>query len=613
MALDEDVIIDRFNAAEDAMDQRHNEWLDFYELYRCYRQRDTNAFSNLFVPETFISIEQVLPRLVSAIVSASPTASVHPLKPSDVESAKLIEQLHNYQLNKMQFKRKLTPTLKSSLIFGTGVMKSQWTNQMIEVDGQKTEKYAGPSLDYVSPFDIMPDPHASSKDDADYIMQQYFVTKKTLEDWERKGKVGTEANGQPISDVTSMSRRRNSNRGEDWQERKLNTIGKRTGGSRDTTRDWVWIVEYWDSINDRFAMVANQNNLIKNEDNPYWANTIPFFFFRDYPLGDEFWGMGEVEVIQDLQEEINTQRNQRIDARSLSLNPILQVSQGAMIENDEIVFEPGRIWRTEPGAVQPFAIPDTGTASVEEEQIASQNIKEAVSVTDVIRGQQGTNFPETATGVNTLDTNASTRFNMKVRNYEEPLQNMFEHQVMMNQQNIDRERVIRVTGELPDRVEKLSEDVEPYKFLKVQPQDVPNFYDYEIRGAESITKIQRQQRFIQLLQIGSKFTSEFNVKETIRRLFESMEVEDVDRLMTVPQEQIERMQEIAKDRREQARDLVEGQADGTQADNAGNQPRPSGETGGSAEQELLNAARGGTRGGASGGDIQGVGPVRVQQ
>lgn len=614
MAMDADTILNRFMNAEDVMTELHNDWLRFYELYRSYRNKDTNAFSNLFVPQTFISIEQVLPRIVSSIVRAEPTASIHPRKAGSVLSAKKMEQLFNYQLGRAEFKKALTPTIKTSLIYGTGVMKSQWKIDDVEIQGQMTDRYRGPDVEYVSPFDIFPDPHCSSKEDAEYIMHRYFVTKRRLMGWQEDDKVGNNAGGVDIREVDGMSKKMDSRSDSDFKQKKLRNIGKRSTSGRYTDeREWVRIVEYWDKFEDRVYMLANHDHIVRNEENPYFTNKVPFFFFRDYPIGDEFWGVGEVEAIEDLQEEINTQRNQRIDARSLSLNPILQVDPGAMVDNDEIVFEPGRIWNVQPGAVQAFALPDTGTASVEEEQIATQNIKDATAVTDVIRGQQGQNFPETATGVNKLDTNASTRFNMKVRNYEEPLQNMFEHMVMMNQQYIDKDRVVRVTGELPEEIQNQAEEREPYKFLNVNPQDVPNFYDYEIKGAKSVTQIQRQQRFIQLLQIGQQFASEFNTKQVLRRLFEAMEVKDIDRLLSVPEEQLERLERVASSQRQQASEMA-GEAEGTREDNAGNQPREAGATPENANAETLGAVIGGQAGGAPGASAgPDLGPVRVEE
>lgn len=570
----QEVVWNRWKSAEEAKKPLHTKWEKYYEMYRAYRGNDTSTFSNLFIPHTFSTIEQILPNLVAGIFGSMPVFSVSPRRRQDVVNAKVTEAMVQYQTEERFLQDKLFDVIKDSMIYGSGILKGQWIEEEQNYMGVKYEGYEGPEPVYVSPFTFYPDPHATGMDDAEYVCENYFVTMTKLEEWDENNIVGRGAGGQSLKQIDELGSDPDK---DDPRLRRLQKIGDlNSTGYHDDTRDFVEIVEYWED--DRVVMLANDNTVIRNEENPYASKRKPYFNFKDYSMGDEFFGIGEVEMIQDLQEEVNTQRNQRIDVRSLNLNPIVQVSPGSMIDNDDIVFEPGRIWRIEPGMAQPFALPDTGTPSVEEEQIATQNIKETTSVTDIVRGQSTQTTPTTATGVNRLDQRASTRFNMKIRNYEKPLVQYIKHSVVISRQFYDGVQEVRMTGNV-EEYEDIVDRAGGYTFLSFEDGQIMPFVDVSIKGARSITEQQRQQRYLQVLQIGGQFASEFNVQEVLKRLFDSMGVKDVDKILSISEEQIRRMQALQS--RSQGREqgpsgaLEEAPPEGagTRRDNEGNTER----------------------------------------
>jgi len=586
-----ELVTDRFHNSENFVRQMHEKFKKYYKLYRSYREEDNSTFSNLFIPHTFATIEQIVPRIIGGILGSTPPFSVEPRKPEDVEGAVVLELLLDWQRERQGFHDTLTRVIKDALIYGTGFSKSMWDEDMVMVDGVEEYRYRGPTFDYVSPWSFYPDPHASEIKDADYVIENYFVTMDQLYEWREQGMVGTAVGGVGLNNIDD-----DANPKDQEKFKRLQRIGTANDPGHDDTRDWVEIHEYWED--NRCMMVANGNTLIKDMDNPFQNKRIPYFAFRDFQLGDEFYGIGEVEIIEDLQEEVNTQRNQRLDVRNLCINPILMATPGSMIDEDDLHFAPGEIWNVDPGSVQPFAIPDTGTPSTEEEMMASQNIKETTSVTDIVKGEATQNTPDTATGVNTLDTNASTRFNMKVRNFDQPATDMVEHWARLNQQYLSEEYIVRLTGNVEEEMINTAQiDIEEaggFSFLRVMPDQIVGNYDYSIKGAKSVNQMQRQQKFMQLLQIAGNFPSEVNIKELLRRLFRSLDVEDIDSLLNVEQQQLERLMEMQGGGGEQVPDEVameEGAA--TRERHEGNVPRAPTQTREQSEQELMGMVEGG--------------------
>ncbi|MCF8012425.1 MAG: hypothetical protein K9L56_14225 [Clostridiales bacterium] len=597
---DREKVMDRFNHSENFVAPMFERFKKYYSLYRSYRENDDSTFSNLFIPQTFSTIEQIIPRIVAAIIGSNPPFSVSPRKPKDVESAKAMELLINWQLQQINFQDSLVRIFKDAFIYGTGFAKAQWQEDIELVNGIEEYQYLGPTFDYISPFTFFPDPHCESIEDALYVIENYFTTKKELKRWEEQEIVGPTVGGKSISNLD------NDFSGPEKQEKfkRLRRIGMAGSPGHDDTRDWVEIHEYWED--DKCIIVANENTVIKNMENPFENKVKPYFEFRDYRVGDEFYGIGEVEIIEDLQEEINTQRNQRIDVRNLSINPILQAAPGSMIDEDDLNFAPGEIWHVDPGSVQPFALPDTGTAAVEEEMLSKQDIKETTSVTDIVKGSATNNTPDTATGINTLDTNASTRFNMKVRNFDEALKSALEHMSRMNQQYMIEEFVVRLTGNveeyLPDDNELVYKEG-GFSFMDVTQDRIVGNFDYDVKGAKSVTQTQRQQKFMQILQLAGNFQTEINIKEVLKKLLESLEVTDIRNILNVNKEQIQRLQQAQQkgqsqmQKPDEARQNIIEESETSRQMNAGNMERDMNMTGEQAEQELMAQLEGAMEGG----------------
>ena len=86
-------------------------------------------------------------------------------------------------------------------------------------------------------------------------------------------------------------------------------------------------------------------------------------------LPNEFYGLSAVGLVEHLQHELNTTRNQRIDNVSFVLNRMWKVRRGADIDDSELVSRPhGVVHVDNPDDVTPFEMSGVTASSYNEKQ-----------------------------------------------------------------------------------------------------------------------------------------------------------------------------------------------------------------------------------------------------
>src|SRR5690606_9129781 len=81
----------------------------------------------------------------------------------------------------------------------------------------------------------------------------------------------------------------------------------------------------------------------KGDDYPFHHGGKPFVAIVDTPVPNEFWGIGTVEAIADLQEELNSWRNLRMDNAKLAVHRMFAASRFANINPRALKWRPGGV------------------------------------------------------------------------------------------------------------------------------------------------------------------------------------------------------------------------------------------------------------------------------
>ena len=192
-------------------------------------------------------------------------------------------------------------------------------------------------------------------------------------------------------------------------------------------------------------------------DNVYGHGRRPFRVGRYHPIPFRFYGLSFAEQVRNLQEEINTIRNQRVDYGTLqnlpfgfkrassSLPPINQrMAPGMMIDVDNPqtdVFFP--------------KIQGSPAWGMQEEATLMQHFERLTGLTDLAIGKQPNRVgaTRTASGTQTLLSESGLRFKGALNNFQRFWTGIFDDILALDQEYLPPRTEFRVTGRLPTTIQ----------------------------------------------------------------------------------------------------------------------------------------------------------------
>lgn len=466
------LVMSKFNDSDSARRIYEDKWDTLYTMYRFKIGKTRPGRSNFYVPHAFSNVETVFPRMTSK----RPRTLVKPRGPQDVEAASVLHKLVEYAWERANIDAVVRRWVKSSLIYGTGIVKVSWKTKNVNETKKKFKlktlsfeeesvpvvKYDDVCVTNIDLRDIYVEKGATTVQDAGHIIHR---------SWETKTAIESNPNYSNTANVQYGASNDKISRGLSAEDRdKYNKSG------------YAEVLEYWED--DRLIVVAG-GQIVQDGPNPYDCKRKPFVAMVDQIDDMTFYGIGEVEPIEGIQRELNTLRNQRMDFNNLTLNPVFKVMPNAVTDEDSIMFVPGHkifMNTNDPGAVTPFEMPQIPFASYKEEESIRMDLQTITGVSDYARGSDATRMNETATGISLIQEAANERFNAKVRNMEQAIGEMVELMVSMYQQFITKERVFRIT-----------EDETDY-FETITPEDIQGEFDIFVEKGSSLPSNKMQKR-----------------------------------------------------------------------------------------------------------------------
>ncbi len=461
-------IMARIEAAEEKRRINFEDnWQKYYHIFR-FQAQEIRDGSNIYTPYTFMQCAVIQARLRDSLFSNRPFVSVLPLEGNDSEQAELLQNLLDWQLNeRIGLKRVIgNDLLQSLIVYGTAICYTGWQlqkrkikrpfyqqqqlqdeqgiiydeqngqpysiakRQIIESD---TVVYDDPFIKNIDLFDFFVDPIAANINDARYCGHTEYQTRAQLE------KMVAENNYQidfsklePVADPETASRKKH-NMANYEQE---NEYGQGA----------LYLVHhYWQD--DRHAVIINRKIMALDEPNPFWHGLKPYDKCCYQNLNGEFYGMGVPEMCQQLQDELNTNRNQRIDYNSMTLRRMWKVRRGSGISQNDLKWrQNGIIQIADMNDIAEINVQQLPAAAFASEEAIKQDMRDVTGCHDIVMGLS--NSKETATSTRTKDSNASLRFHDISLAVEEGILLPIAHKcVALNQQFLTAERIIRVVGD----------------------------------------------------------------------------------------------------------------------------------------------------------------------
>jgi hypothetical protein len=461
--------LDHFSRSQQYVQTFWDRWLRYYRMYRSQPSLKSRPWrANVFVPIAFAQVEHGLAMIMDAWfpTPTRPFISVVPREGQDYERAKIVEAYHEWELGDIPAYLPLYDTNKEMLIYGTGWCKVYW-------DWTADRN----TIENVSVWNLYPDPAAEDIDDAEFIIQRSLRPASAIRRLIRQGVYDLDE-----AAVDAMARE-----GVGFLEQDVVLLNRQQTTTLFEGR--IEVLEEWrEDPEPMVVTILNRRHVVRARGNPFPHRRKPFVRWVDHPLPHELYGVGEIEVLEKLIEEINDIRNQRLDVVSLLINNVLVASTSAGIDPTTLVMRPGQvIWTNDVNAIRPLLQGGNPALGVNEEQIARFDVQEATGNWGYNQGQVPTRR-EAATTVLALQRAAGLRFTAKVRWNEEAAAKRLASLMVRNAQEFaPPERWVRITGRpLPQRVSR---------------EDLQGTWDFILAASTAEPREAKRARVAQLLPV----------------------------------------------------------------------------------------------------------------
>ncbi len=448
---------ERWRAARDWREGKEVQWQKWYKLYRSFSERESWPHTvNLFIPLIWSTVESFLPRLVVQ----KPTILVESRGDENQEAATYHRQLLEYQWQDLNIPMAIEQWQKETLIYGTGIVKVGWDKQTmlrrfnvanpdgtgatIEEDPDFVVK-DDPFIALVALENFYPEPGAPDIPLARYVCER---SKKTYWELEAMGK----ELGWDMAAVRTLKDKQFGDTdvyGEDSSKATKETTfgGSDSKAAKQKAQIWEFeVIEYWED--GRYCIfVTSPETVLMNDYNPFWHGMKPYLRIVDNSLPGEFFGVGEPEVLESINIEINALHNLRLENVNRSVFQMFKVRLGSPVTQSMTKFKPqGIIWVTQQDDIEPLFQGQPSIALSREEDGLHTWAQIATGANDNFQGQQS-DKNETATGASILAQSAASRVGMKFLQLSsmglEPLGQML---IALNEQYMSTDRAIQIVG-----------------------------------------------------------------------------------------------------------------------------------------------------------------------
>jgi len=487
------LVTDRFARARDyRVTTQDSIWKRSYNNWRGVL--DTSMYpwrSKLFIPWSFTVVETIIPKVFAREPKWRAVARNIDFPP---DGPQVVNDLLTFQWQRMGMRTKMYDYIKDSLMYSKGYAKVSWnfktkTKTFMEpivgkddkITYKKTVKneieHDDPCIDIIDPMDIYVDPDATSAGyggNALYMIHRKTVPLETIKENPNYSNVDKIQPGGGADEYMDKLSRYRGNVPE-----------------KDKHKELIEILEYWEK--DRLIVIANRSTVLRDSPNPYNHKEIPFVELDDYRDPHRYYGQSELSVIDPLQREINSIRNQRRDYDNLQLNPVVRMVPGTLRNPNSAVMAPGNVWMvSDLNSMDTFQLPPLQGTAVQIEQQTSQDIKMATAIDEIGIGLLPDNPQRrSATEVVTAQTMAGKRIAMKIALLEEAVKKIGHLVYALDQQFLDKERIIQVVGKRGAQ-----------EWVKLGPEDVRADYFIDMEAGSMLPKdeIAQRQEAVELLQ-----------------------------------------------------------------------------------------------------------------
>jgi len=534
-------------------DRYETKWEMAYNHYRGIQTKYYyEGLAKIFDPETFNAVDTRISRARASLFPSQDWFSTEGRDEKDQETTWIIRAYMQYQHEEAQMIYKFLKALRQVFVYGTTVnqfwwrkdsqqiFKKSWAQKQIQnifgrVIGQTTDY----SIDetYEDTYDnvdmeCVPLPYfyidpRKTIDTAPGVIREQMVPLHVLKKGQDRGLYFDVDTLVPYSREMGQRSLDPAKKPEDVPDIKSHPMPeiniKTYWGKYELKTKGEWV--------ESLIVLANNDTVIRYQQNPYLYQHRPFFASRCIPVDDEFYGIGIPELVETMQNELNDSHNMTLDAGTQDLCRMTTVLRGSGILPHMLKFKPSRIiYVNTHNDIAPLNQQRVEVSGYEKINDLKSNMRQVASA---YNSMQGIPFKSgaTATEVDQTMRGGDLRITLNLALIEEELiKPILYRQHEYNQQFVTTEKVIRLVGPEGQRWEKVKPDMFGCKI------------DINLNGASAMERKAVQQN--QLLMYGKvvagipQVATIFNFKKWCELIYEGFGLGNPQTMWLPPEGQL---------------------------------------------------------------------------
>lgn len=556
------------------------------ETYLGYR--DPNDYP-LVYNESFNKVLPIIYTLLSRFMDqtyqTNNIVSVKPRKNRDLEKARAVEAILNFQLEGLnnidaQGGSYLTmfKWFFNNITFGKGIAKSYWRKE--ERIGPKRMAISIPSYDRTGNFQGMDVIDHVSQEmqtvyDAPYVevlhnklcvphpeykdiqkMPAFFLVYKRSIDYIRKMVLEGHYRKEGLSKLGWDAKGGASEHPQDSDEKFVHSLGITNGlhteeFKSDRITPKVDILECYTKLiidsepysvgsglqikgreEEVIVHIGNYKTILSIQRNPYGIR--PLFDIGCYMNPELYWDISLCKLTRGIQTQFDNLANLRMQDAMMKINTMIRVDPDSDVDEDDLVWRPFGIVPAIQGEVEPLPMPDfNSNIFQEQETFFHRTIQDLMGMYDYNMGQT----PERQERVGVvygIQSMGEARAKLMMMSMDHMgIRPLMKYMMILN------------TFHLPPGFEYRITEGNQNTFGQIFPGDLHPDYDYAARYTSMEPPLGKQARYQQMIQLASVLLQNpwINQYQWLRTIFELGDVREAEYLLKKPQQFAQEMQQ----------------------------------------------------------------------
>lgn len=463
-------------------------WMTYLNAYNnsLYENQSMPSYkSNQISNFIFSTIESMRP----IMFDGDPQFEAVPMNEVGMEFAGEINQLLTYEWHRTKMQQHMIANSIYTLVTGTSIMMLGYEWDSHPEGNVKPIK--------VNPFNLFPDPLATSVEDAENLI---YATYKHVN--QLKQMFPDKAERLIGGDITYPE-----------------LVNYRNEGSRISNQVLVLEVYCRDYTTIEFEEEDQEGKKVKKQKKAYpngrriitapelgivfvdenmifESGRFPFFITKDIDVPFQFWGEGEVKYLLSPQQYINDLSNQIIDNAKHTANMQWIIDKNAGIPAGQLTNRPGLIIRKNPGSeVRRDSPPSMPMYVAETIRTLKSDLEIISGIHDITRGQKPSGI-ESGTAIMALQEAGQTRIRLKITLLESSIGDMGKEWLARIRQ------FWKTNRQIPKRIGTNDLGQPQYSFLDISPnKQLKEDYDVIVIGS-SMSNINKSSMFDLMIRLA---------------------------------------------------------------------------------------------------------------